>query len=165
VVAEAGAGVGKAGTDEQLARLLGEAGVPSKEPQFTAQGITVEGLLRADAADLRELFRQPALGLNLGERLALQTALRGMQPPPPPPPPPPLLESAGGGGAGHGVLEQEEAEEEEEALGLQQTWKVDFDDIQYDPVSGYLSKGVTGSVFRAQWNQQHVAVKVSSQNG
>jgi len=40
------------------------------------------------------------------------------------------------------------------------SWKVeDFSEIEYDAHGGYLSKGVSGSVYKAQWQGQNCAVR------
>jgi serine/threonine protein kinase len=51
-------------------------------------------------------------------------------------------------------------------LVLTSSWEVDdFSEIEYDGQAGYLSKGVSGSVFRAQWQGQNCALKIFNYAG
>ena len=45
--------------------------------------------------------------------------------------------------------------------GLVNAWQIEnFSDIEYDAQAGYLPKGVTGSVYKAQWHGMRFSVQL-----
>jgi len=158
-----------------LASLLGAAGLLHRLRQFKEHGVTFDVLAEATDEDLRELMEDPSLELKVGERQALKNSLRRFKP----------QGQQDGGLAGADGAEgrdaaladadsqaarsraaplagaQADGEAMRAPLVLTSSWEVDdFSEIEYDGQAGYLSKGVSGSVFRAQWQGQNCAVRL-----
>ena len=158
-----------------LASLLGAAGLLHRLRQFKEHGVTFDVLAEATDEDLRELVEDPSLELKVGERQALKNSLRKFK----------AQGQQDGGLAGAGGAEgrdaaladadseavrsraaplagaQADGEAMRAPLVLTSSWEVDdFSEIEYDGQAGYLSKGVSGSVFRAQWQGQNCAVRL-----
>jgi hypothetical protein len=152
-----------------LKSLLEFVGLRDKLHTFEEHRITYDVLAGATDALLRELLEDPKLGLEIGERAALRSELQKHK----------GSEASGSDGAAGGMHEDVSRRPPRRALRvlylscthtfkypgcrlqtLATSWMVEnFSEIEYDAHGGYLSKGVSGSVYKAQWQGQNCAVR------
>jgi hypothetical protein len=127
---------------EELKRLLTVTNLTHKEAAFARLGTEYSALLESTDEDLKELLMDAGLNLKIGDRQAIVIQIRKEKD---------SLSGGSGDGGGPGSSRGGKDSLEMELDGFQNSSEIqNFQDIKYDARSGYLSKGVSGSVYKVR---------------